>query len=304
MRVERIGLRDFRTYERADVEVGPGLTIVHGANGSGKTNLLEGLYFGATARSFRTANERELVRFGAPALRVALSGADADGRHELAVGFAPGEPKRMTSDGAPIERLLDAPHRPLMSGLLSRPPRTGQGPRGAAPRPPRSVRRRAVARARGDSRRLPRGARTAQRPDRARARRPIDHGLARAVEPDPRARRCGARRGPPRCRRARRGSDRRARGRARPCRSGDRGLPRARPGGRRGRARRGHRRARWMPTSRAGTRPAGPTATISSSRGVAARCGATARRANSGSRCSPCCWPSATRLPTSATDRR
>lgn len=115
MRVERIGLRDFRTYERADVEVGPGLTIVHGANGSGKTNLLEGLYFGATARSFRTANERELVRFGAPALRVALSGADADGRHELAVGFAPGEPKRMTSDGAPIERLLDAPHRPLMA---------------------------------------------------------------------------------------------------------------------------------------------------------------------------------------------
>jgi len=115
VRVERIVLRDFRTYERADVEVGPGLTIVHGANGSGKTNLLEGLYFGATARSFRTTNERELVRFGAPALRVELAGADADGHHELAVGFAPGEPKRMTSDGAPIERMLDAPHRPLVA---------------------------------------------------------------------------------------------------------------------------------------------------------------------------------------------
>ena len=115
MRVERIALRDFRAYERADVEVGPGLTVVHGPNGAGKTNLLEGLYFGATARSFRTANERELVRFGAPALRVALSGADADGPHELTVGFAPGEPKRMTSDGAPVERLLDAPHRPLVA---------------------------------------------------------------------------------------------------------------------------------------------------------------------------------------------
>jgi len=115
VRVERIALRDFRTYERADIELGPGLTIVHGANGAGKTNLLEALYFGATARSFRTANERELVRFGAPALRVELSGADADGPHELAVGFAPGEPKRMTSDGAPIERLLDAPHRPLIA---------------------------------------------------------------------------------------------------------------------------------------------------------------------------------------------
>ena len=122
MRVERIVLRDFRTYERADVEVGPALTIVYGANGSGKTNLLEGLYFGATARSFRTTNERELVRFGAPALRVELAGADADGPHELAVGFAPGEPKRMTSDGAPIERMLDAPHRPLAGRLFTGPP--------------------------------------------------------------------------------------------------------------------------------------------------------------------------------------
>src|ERR1700730_16806122 len=115
MRVERITLRDFRSYEALELELGPGLTIVHGANGAGKTNLLEGLYFGCTARSFRTANERNLVRFGAKATRVVVTGSDADGAHELAVGFEPGEPKRMTSDGAPIERLTDAPHRPLAS---------------------------------------------------------------------------------------------------------------------------------------------------------------------------------------------
>lgn len=115
MRVERVELRDFRSYEDATFGLGPGLTIVHGPNGSGKTNLLEGLYFGCTARSFRTANERELVRFGAPAARVVVSGVDSDGPHELAVGYAPGEPKRMTSDGAPVERLADAPHRPLVA---------------------------------------------------------------------------------------------------------------------------------------------------------------------------------------------
>ena len=115
MRVERIALRDFRSYETLELALGPGLTIVHGANGAGKTNLLEGLYFGCTGRSFRTANERNLVRFGAKATRVVLTGSDEDGAHELAVGFEPGEPKRLTSDGAPIERRTNAAHRPLAS---------------------------------------------------------------------------------------------------------------------------------------------------------------------------------------------
>jgi DNA replication and repair protein RecF len=113
MRIERIALRDFRTYESSEVELGPGLTIVHGANGAGKTNLLEALYFGCTARSFRTTNERNLVRFGASGARIVLSGRDDDGPHELAVGFVPGELKRLTSDGAPVDRLADVSHRPL-----------------------------------------------------------------------------------------------------------------------------------------------------------------------------------------------
>ena len=65
MRIERIALRDFRSYEGAELSLGPGLTIVHGPNGAGKTNLLEGLYFGCTGRSFRTSDERRLVRHGA-----------------------------------------------------------------------------------------------------------------------------------------------------------------------------------------------------------------------------------------------
>jgi DNA replication and repair protein RecF len=115
MRVERLRVRDFRSYEAAEAHFGEGLTVVHGANATGKTNLLEALYFGCTARSFRTANERELVRFGAAATRVVVEASDDDGRHELAVGFSPGEPKRLSLDGAPLERLLDAPQRPLVS---------------------------------------------------------------------------------------------------------------------------------------------------------------------------------------------
>jgi len=115
VRVERVALRDFRSYDAADIAIGPGLTVVHGPNGAGKTNLLEALYFGCTGRSFRTSDDRDLVRFGAQALRVVVAGADDDGPHELAVGFAPGAQKRMTSDGAPVERLVDVAHRPLLA---------------------------------------------------------------------------------------------------------------------------------------------------------------------------------------------
>ncbi|MGI8802540.1 MAG: DNA replication/repair protein RecF [Solirubrobacteraceae bacterium] len=118
MRVTRLILRDFRCYESADVAFGPGLTVIHGPNGAGKTNLLEALYFGCTARSCRTNNEREMLRFGARATRVLVSGVDVDGTHELAVGFQAGEPKRITADGAPVDRLLDTPHRPLICVFL------------------------------------------------------------------------------------------------------------------------------------------------------------------------------------------
>jgi len=123
MRVLSVEMRDFRTYARAEARLGEGLTVVHGANGAGKSNLLEALYFGCTARSPRTRNERELVRFGAQATRVAVRLLDGVQNHELTVGYggvagSPRAEKRMTADGAPVERLLDVPSRPLLSVFM------------------------------------------------------------------------------------------------------------------------------------------------------------------------------------------
>src|ERR1700678_1133272 len=118
MRVRVLTLRDFRNYERAEISFGDSLTVVTGSNGAGKTNLLEGLYFGCTGRSCRTANEREVVRFGAGTTRITLTVEGDDGNHELGVGFEPGQPKRMQLDGASVERLLDLDQRPLVSVFL------------------------------------------------------------------------------------------------------------------------------------------------------------------------------------------
>jgi DNA replication and repair protein RecF len=118
VRVTRLQLRDFRSYEAAELRPGPGLTVIAGRNGAGKTNLLEGLYFACTGRSCRTGNEREVVRFGAQLTRLELETEDEQGRHEVTVGFEPGEPKRLRADGAPVERLTDSPARPLVAVFL------------------------------------------------------------------------------------------------------------------------------------------------------------------------------------------
>ncbi|MDQ3409285.1 MAG: DNA replication and repair protein RecF [Actinomycetota bacterium] len=158
MRVTRLRLRDFRTYAAADVVPGGGLTVVHGPNGAGKTNLLEGVYFACTGRSCRTANEREVLRFGAQAARAEVDLVDTEGTtHALKVGYAPGEVKRLLADGAPVERLLDVGFRPLVSVFLPDRLELVKGPPAlrrahldqvvAAARPARAATRRAYARA-------------------------------------------------------------------------------------------------------------------------------------------------------------
>jgi DNA replication and repair protein RecF len=118
MLATRLTLRDFRTYAAAEVQLGPGLTVVTGRNGAGKTNLLEAVYFACTGRSCRTGNERECVRFGAELTRLELECEDAGHRHALSVGFQPGEPKRMRVDGVAVDRLTDVATRPLVSVFL------------------------------------------------------------------------------------------------------------------------------------------------------------------------------------------
>src|SRR5215204_5788500 len=117
--VVRIQLREFRNYESAEVELAEGLTVVTGANGAGKTNLLEALYFGCTARAPRTSNERELVRRGGEGVaRVVLELAADDGEHRIEVGFHPGEAKHLRVDGSPVETLSTVAVRPLVSVFL------------------------------------------------------------------------------------------------------------------------------------------------------------------------------------------
>jgi DNA replication and repair protein RecF len=72
--VRHVSLRDFRSYSSLDLPLAPGVVLITGANGAGKTNLLEALHVGSQGFSPRTRADARLIRFGADAARVALTG--------------------------------------------------------------------------------------------------------------------------------------------------------------------------------------------------------------------------------------
>jgi DNA replication and repair protein RecF len=62
--VRHLGLRDFRSWAQAEIELTPGRTIFVGPNGYGKTNLVEALWYSSTLGSHRVATDAPLVRVG------------------------------------------------------------------------------------------------------------------------------------------------------------------------------------------------------------------------------------------------
>ncbi len=64
MIIENILLTQFRNYEKISVDFEEGLNIILGQNGSGKTNLVEAIYYLSFARSFRTLNHQDLIMNG------------------------------------------------------------------------------------------------------------------------------------------------------------------------------------------------------------------------------------------------
>lgn len=63
MKLQQIEVRDFRNLERLDYHPGSGLNILLGDNAQGKTNILETIYVLSTGSSFRTGQDKNLLRY-------------------------------------------------------------------------------------------------------------------------------------------------------------------------------------------------------------------------------------------------
>ncbi|NTV03352.1 DNA replication and repair protein RecF [bacterium] len=108
MRLTEASLSGFRNLAEARLAFSPGVNVFTGANGQGKTNLLEALNYPALGRSFRGARDEELIGFGAAAAHVAVEAETEAGRAErYEYGLERGGGRRLRGDGEPVPRKAD-----------------------------------------------------------------------------------------------------------------------------------------------------------------------------------------------------
>jgi DNA replication and repair protein RecF len=104
--VSRLELADFRSYERVEIDLEPGVTAFLGPNGQGKTNLVEAVDYAATQSSHRVASDQPLVRFGADraVIRLKVRRDDREALIELEINLGKANRARLNRGAVPRSR--------------------------------------------------------------------------------------------------------------------------------------------------------------------------------------------------------
>src|SRR5574342_855854 len=63
MYIEDLVLKDYRNYENLKIEFENKVNVILGENAQGKTNVMESIYVLAMAKSHRTSNDKDLIRW-------------------------------------------------------------------------------------------------------------------------------------------------------------------------------------------------------------------------------------------------
>jgi len=107
MYVRHLSVSDFRSWSAADLAMEPGVSVLVGSNGQGKTNLVEALGYLATLGSHRVPTDAPLIRAGAERAVVAAA-VVADNRElRVEVEIHPGKTNRAKLNGSAATRPRD-----------------------------------------------------------------------------------------------------------------------------------------------------------------------------------------------------
>lgn len=126
MALSRFSLRDFRCFPSIELDLSPRANLIYGDNASGKTSLLEAVFFLSRGRSFRTSKADDLVRHGAEGFLLSGHATDSGGTVpvgiartpaglEARVAGAPAQSLAQLAERVPVQ-LLDASAHQLIEG--------------------------------------------------------------------------------------------------------------------------------------------------------------------------------------------
>jgi DNA replication and repair protein RecF len=104
MRLNRLALTDFRSYAELDLELAPGVSVLIGPNGQGKTNIVEAIGYLAHHSSHRVAQDAPLVRAGATQAVIRGSVQHEDRTALIELELNPGRSNRARLNRSPVPR--------------------------------------------------------------------------------------------------------------------------------------------------------------------------------------------------------
>ncbi|OLF06294.1 DNA replication/repair protein RecF [Actinophytocola xinjiangensis] len=107
MRVRHLQVQDFRSWERADLELEPGANVIVGRNGGGKTNLIEAIGYAATLGSHRVAVDLPLIRHDCPRAIVRVAVVNAGRELTVELEITSGKANRARVNRGPVPRTRD-----------------------------------------------------------------------------------------------------------------------------------------------------------------------------------------------------
>lgn len=102
MRLLDLELKSWRNIVACVLEPGPSINVLYGANAQGKTNLIEGIFYVASLKTFRPGRRSQLSRWGSPGFRLKARAEVEDRTVTFEVGLADGG-RQLLVDGAPVE---------------------------------------------------------------------------------------------------------------------------------------------------------------------------------------------------------
>ena len=106
MKIKRFKAENFRNIEKCDIEFTDGVNLIHGGNALGKTNVIEGIYLFSRGRSFRTAQEKDMVKYNTAGFRISLEFDSRDGENTLEYASF-GREKRRRRNGYPVKSVRE-----------------------------------------------------------------------------------------------------------------------------------------------------------------------------------------------------
>lgn len=106
MYLKSVELVSFRNYDSLKVKLSPGINVFYGENGTGKTNVLEAVYFTALGRSFRSFEDSVMVKHGKTTFSIYLNAVENDIERDFSVEYDMAiRKKKVAINGNRVNRL-------------------------------------------------------------------------------------------------------------------------------------------------------------------------------------------------------